>query len=99
MSNRKILSLTALILTIGCAHWDVWQGRQEQAYRNKPLETMYSEWGAPKSIDPLENGGKFYVFRYLYQGYLCEAKVWTDREGIVRTVQVGGQNGCITGRS
>lgn len=89
-----ILLMTAALLS-SCQTWDGVKAQQSDKYVGKPFDELYSEWGVPTGIAPTRDGGKFMEFRKISGIYVCELKATTDRGGIVRKIQVGGQNGCI----
>lgn len=99
MVNRGLMA-AALLSTLaisGCATWDDVAAQQGQRYVGRPVDAMYGEWGAPINSAPLSGGGYFYEFDMIRAIYHCQAKAWTDPGRIVRQIQVGGQNGCLTG--
>jgi hypothetical protein len=79
----------------GCADWQGLMNEESGKYMGKPVEEMYSEWGAPKNSAPLSNGGKYYEFvATRNMGAICKMSAWTDASGKVTELQLGGMNGC-----
>jgi len=96
--KMTMVIVASVIFITGCAHWETHRASQGAKYLGNPLETMYDEYGAPRGIAPLSSGGKFVEFVTYKGGFRCEASVKTDAQGKIISIQVGGQNGCITGR-
>jgi hypothetical protein len=90
------LSAAAMTLFLSaCGSWEGFRNEQASRYVGKPVDQMYGEWGAPRNSAPMSNGGTYYDFRNTMNGgFLCEAGVWTDAQGTVTEISVGGQNGC-----
>ena len=63
-----------------------------------PLESMYDEYGAPRSLTPLQGGGHFVEFSSYYSGYLCTAAVRINETGMIISIKTGGQDGCVMWR-
>lgn len=95
---RALFAVMLILALAGCANWNQHLQRQADSYVGRPLEAMYDEYGGPYRATPLSNGGQFVEFRTTRGGYLCTARAKTDSHGIVTSIAVGGQNGCIMGR-
>lgn len=85
-------------LLSGCAHWDRHNKAQFDKYIDRHYSAMYEEYGAPVRVAPMPDGGNFIEFATTSSGYLCTARVQTDRRGIITAIGTGGHNGCITGK-
>jgi hypothetical protein len=92
-----LFEIVAIYLIAGCAHWDLHLQDQERRYLNRPLEEMYSEYGVPFGVAPLQSGGKFIEFQYYRGEYACKARVKTDSMGKVISISVGGQKSKSSG--
>lgn len=94
---KRLLILAILLLTSGCAHWEKHNQAQFDKYIGRHIDSMYEEYGAPRAIAPTQDG-YFIEFASTASGFLCTARVKTDRNKIIIAIGTGGQNGCITGK-
>jgi|GEM_PF-2866292 len=95
MYLRAFVFTAIVVLLAGCADWAGRQKDQTIKYVGKTVEILYPEYGVPVGRASLRDGGQFLEFEYLRGSYLCTAKVVTNSKGIVMSIKVGGQNGCV----